>query len=121
MKHLLISLLLMCSASCFAQKADSCYVYAQIKTLVTLSDYASYQIKFGNDPSFHDNLDKEGNKLGFSSLAGVLNYYSQDGWELVQVYDYEFSTTKPIEKIAMIRKKVSVQEAKEQTKFKTKK
>lgn len=68
----------------YAQQIDSCYVYAQIEYIPSIRP--GVKIQAGSSKIFEKIVDKEGNEIKFVTLINALNYFSMQGWELVQMY-----------------------------------
>lgn len=100
--------------SCVAYAQDSCYVYTQLHWEPTLSGYVA-KIQLNDEGKDVDITDENGKKLTFKSFLHALNYLSTKGWEYVEdspIRVDEALWLKSKERIALIRKRMSVEEAK---------
>lgn len=91
-------------------QSDSCYVYTQIRWSATPLKYVAKVQDVKGD--FDVIKDDNGNKLYFNSIMNAINYYSTNGWELLEMYypkDMISSTDK--DQCAVIRKKMPKAEA----------
>lgn len=119
MKKYMISTLLIIAAS--AVKAqDSCYVYTQLHWAPAATKYvAKIQL---NDKGSDEDITENGEKVSFNNILHALNYLSVRGWELVQLSPKNPENTPGAvkEQFAVIRKRMSLNEAKKYAAPKTK-
>lgn len=109
-KFIITSLVLFVAIAAIAQ--ESSYVYAQLHWRPTATKGYVAHIQMG--PEFKDVpiLDENGEKLSFFNLLHALNYMSLQGWELVQLSpENPDNSTFSKEQYALIRKKMSIEEA----------
>lgn len=89
MKRLLFVLALVCSITVCSQtqekkQSDDCYKYIIVSMVP--KERGESEIKVYLDDGLRDErmVDENGNIIKFSTRAGMLNYFSQKGWEYVE-------------------------------------
>lgn len=109
MKKIILSMafaILSC-AFCLAQtKADSCFVYAQLRGAVAFGAKLHTQIQIGQK-DFSASVDDKGEEIYFYNWSSALTYYSTLGWHVIQVIHIA-----PADDIALMCKMYAVSEAK---------
>lgn len=99
-----------------SEKPDSCYVFAELRWD---PGFFSYSAKIIYTDFMEDIKDENGKKLKFNGFIRAVNYMSIQGWEVMQIYPYHFGD-KEREQIAILRKRVSIEEAQSVSQPKTK-
>ena len=118
-KIFIVSVLFLASLTAKAQ--DSCYVYTQLGWIPTATKYVAKIQLHEEYEYFIDILDDNGEKLSFHNILHAFNYLSTKGWELVQLYPKNPDGSTSVRKqYALIRKKMSIEEAKQYSKPKEK-
>lgn len=110
-KIVIVSLMILAAITAKAQQ-DSCYIYTQLYWCPTATKYVA-KIQLSEDYKDVDITDENGNKLSFYNIFHALNYLSTKGWELVQMSPQNpKNNTNSREQYAVIRKMMSIEEAK---------
>lgn len=112
MKRFILLVAILATMFRAAKAQDSCYVYTQLHWAPAMTKYVA-QIQLNDKGDDEYILDENGNKLSFGSILHAMNYLSLQGWELVQLSSVNprNQTSALKEQYALIRKKMSVEEA----------
>lgn len=112
MKRLLFSLLLLFAVLSNVQSQnqnDSCYVYSQLHWAPAMFKYvAKIQDETGK---FNIPENDKGEKLYFHSIMNAINYYSSQGWILVDLYYSKSDNVGSQEQYAVLKRKMSLEDA----------
>ena len=94
--------------SCFAVAQDSAWRHVNISVIPrVLSTKINVEIDYGQDTKFFSDTrmkDDEGKAKKFNSVSDILNYMSQQGWELITAQPFYNSNSQQVWSILMRRK-----------------
>ena len=81
---LLLSSITVCTQAQETKQSNDCYKYIIVSMVP--KERGESDIKVYLDDGFKDErlVDEKGNIIKFSTRAGMLNYFSQKGWEYVE-------------------------------------
>lgn len=91
--------------------SDSCYVYGYLHWAPSATKYAA-KLELGPGKDLNDLFDANGSKLKFGSFLNALNYMASQCWEIIEISPRNpNNNTFTLEQYAIIRKKMSLEEA----------
>jgi len=89
MKRLLFIIALVCSITVCSQAqekklSDDCYKYIIVSMVPKDRGESDIKVYLDDGLKYERMVDENGNIIKFSTRAGMLNYFSQKGWEYVE-------------------------------------